>query len=98
MTPEQFAYWMQGFCELSPVPPTPEQWKSIREHLDLVFNKVTPQVDHKTRPVNPPGPPSPSLRDILEQHMHRDGSTPRQPIWNPWGTEHHPAFQPTIIC
>lgn len=45
----QFAYWLQGFCELNQQPPTPEQWKSIKEHLQLVFNKVT-------RPVNFPDP------------------------------------------
>lgn len=43
MTSEQFAYWLQGFAELSPnTPPTAEQWKMIQEHLSLVFNKVTP--------------------------------------------------------
>lgn len=45
MTPEQFAYWLQGFAELSGVAvPTTEQWKSIREHLATVFEKVTPPV------------------------------------------------------
>ncbi len=43
MTPEQFAYWMQGFAELNALPPSPEQWQSIREHLALVFDKKTPQ-------------------------------------------------------
>lgn len=41
MTPEQFAYWMQGFAELNALPPSPEQWQSIREHLALVFEKKT---------------------------------------------------------
>jgi hypothetical protein len=45
MTPEQFAYWLQGFVELGKgAAPTPEQWKSIREHLETVFKKVTPPV------------------------------------------------------
>jgi len=43
MTPEQFAYWMQGFAELNALPPSPEQWQSIREHLALVFEKKTPE-------------------------------------------------------
>lgn len=45
MTPEQFAYWMQGFVELqnSNEPPTEEQWQIIKDHLQLVFKKVTPQ-------------------------------------------------------
>lgn len=42
MTPEQFVYWMQGFAELNESPPSPEQWQSIREHLQLVFKKETP--------------------------------------------------------
>ncbi|WP_293705531.1 hypothetical protein [Stenotrophomonas sp. UBA7606] len=41
MTPEQFTYWMQGFAELNALPPSPEQWQSIREHLALVFEKKT---------------------------------------------------------
>ena len=46
MTAEQFAYWLQGFAELTDGEPTPEQWASIKEHLNLVFNKVT-----KVKPV-----------------------------------------------
>lgn len=43
MTPEQFAYWLQGFAELNgKKPPTEAQWKSINEHLQTVFKKVTP--------------------------------------------------------
>lgn len=44
MTPEQFAYWLQGFAELNGGggPPTPAQWAMIREHLQTVFDKVTP--------------------------------------------------------
>jgi hypothetical protein len=45
MTPEQFTYWLQGFVELGKgAAPTPEQWKSIQEHLATVFKKVTPPV------------------------------------------------------
>ena len=42
MDAQQFTYWLQGFAELNEAPPTPEQWKSIRDHLALVFQKVTP--------------------------------------------------------
>jgi hypothetical protein len=45
MTAEQFAYWLNGFTELTQgQTPNPAQWKSICEHLQTVFNKVTPQV------------------------------------------------------
>lgn len=43
MTAEQFTYWLQGYAELNASPPTAEQWQAIRDHLALVFNKVTPQ-------------------------------------------------------
>lgn len=46
MSPENFAYWLQGFIELTKgQAPDLAQWKAIKEHLDLVFNKVTPPVD-----------------------------------------------------
>jgi len=38
----QFAYWLQGYAELTSEAPTPEQWASIKEHLATVFKKVTP--------------------------------------------------------
>ncbi|QIC87519.1 hypothetical protein F0336_14145 [Serratia liquefaciens] len=44
MTPEQFTYWLQGFVELHGDLPTDDQWKSIKEHLQTVFVKVTPPV------------------------------------------------------
>ena len=44
MEPEQFTYWLQGFVELNGETPTPEQWRSIKEHLQTVFVKVTPPV------------------------------------------------------
>ncbi len=43
MTSDQFCYWLQGFSELNDLPPTLEQWASIREHLGCVFEKVTAQ-------------------------------------------------------
>lgn len=50
MTPEQFCYWLQGFMEMTdrgreggPVMGIDHtQTMMIRDHLDLVFNKVTP--------------------------------------------------------
>lgn len=39
---QSFCYWLQGFAELTDKPPTAEQWKSILEHLQLTFVKVTP--------------------------------------------------------
>lgn len=44
MTSEQFTYWLQGFFEISNQHTLDEnQVKIIRDHLDLVFTKVTPK-------------------------------------------------------
>lgn len=42
MTPEQFAYWLQGYAEISGKQPTESEWQVIKDHLQTVFNKVTP--------------------------------------------------------
>lgn len=42
MTPEQFAYWLQGFVEVHGEPPNAKQWQIIRDHLATVFHTVTP--------------------------------------------------------
>ena len=45
MDAQSFCYWLHGFTELTRgQTPDPAQWKAIREHLDLVFKKVTPPV------------------------------------------------------
>ncbi len=41
MTPERFCDWLQGYAELDGNTPTPDQWKMIKEHLSLVYNKIT---------------------------------------------------------
>jgi hypothetical protein len=42
MTCESFAYWLQGYFELSDSDSlTVEQVKMIKKHLDLVFTNVT---------------------------------------------------------
>lgn len=48
MEPIQFCYWIQGFAEINGgKPPTEEQWKIIRDHLNTVFKKVTPVSNHR---------------------------------------------------
>lgn len=48
MTPEQFCFWLHGFFELTDTRNvTEEQAQMIREHLDLVFTKVTPPLKKK---------------------------------------------------
>ena len=42
MSPEQFTYWLKGFFEISDTNNLSEkQVQIIRDHLNLVFNKVT---------------------------------------------------------
>ena len=43
MTENQFVYWLQGFVELNGAPPNNVQWEAIKDHLALVFDKVSPQ-------------------------------------------------------
>jgi hypothetical protein len=43
MTTEQFTYWLQGFFEISDVKTLDEkQVQIIKDHLNSVFNKQTP--------------------------------------------------------
>jgi len=61
MTHERFVYWLQGFCELTTEPPTPDQWQSIKEHLSLVFDKRTPPMKLPDLPIAPRLPDPPDL-------------------------------------
>lgn len=47
ITPEQFVYWLQGFSEISDKCPTEEQWKIIKDHLQKVFEKRTPDYTYR---------------------------------------------------
>lgn len=51
-----FCYWLQGFAEVHQLPPTTKQWDAIKEHLNLVFNKVTKPLSPPVMPWNPPTP------------------------------------------
>jgi hypothetical protein len=58
MTPEQFAYWLQGFVELNGDNlPTEEQWQAVREHLATVFKKITPYYLNTNPPTLLPSSP-----------------------------------------
>lgn len=47
MTPENFCYWLQGLLEVAnPETLDKNQLAIVREHLQLVFNKVTTKVVH----------------------------------------------------
>jgi hypothetical protein len=43
MTAEQFTYWLQGFMELTTMNHlSTTQFQIVKDHLDLVFEKQTP--------------------------------------------------------
>lgn len=43
MTPENFCYWLHGWFEIgNPASLTTQQLQEIKNHLDTVFNKITP--------------------------------------------------------
>lgn len=41
LSAESFTFWLQGFAEIHGGPPTDKQWEVIKEHLELVFTRVT---------------------------------------------------------
>lgn len=44
LTPEQFVYWLQGYMEVeNPKQLTPKQTQIVKDHLEKVFTKVTPE-------------------------------------------------------
>jgi hypothetical protein len=99
MTPENFAFWLNGFAELTgEATPTPEQWKSICEHLATVFNKVTPPVKSPSEflrtgelpPVNPG-------ESILDRYIKNNPHDPF-PLSPKCGIGNQIAAKPIIFC
>ncbi len=47
MDSTEFSRWLQGFCELQEddTPPTEKQWCLIKQHLQLVFFKITDDIE-----------------------------------------------------
>ncbi|WP_198352328.1 hypothetical protein [Sphingomonas sp. MA1305] len=86
MTAEQFAYWMQGFAELTgDEVPTAGQWRSIREHLQTVFVKVTPPLQDWRPDVNdtrkvPKVYPGTSPAVPYDWHQRPTTGTPPNPL------------------
>lgn len=54
MTPQDFTYWLQGFIELqNPEKINKQQTQMIKDHLGLVFTKVTDTTEHPHRGFGP---------------------------------------------
>jgi hypothetical protein len=56
MSPQEFCYWLQGYAEIHGGPITAEQWLVIKDHLQEVFHKTTP--NRQSNPISP-GIPKP---------------------------------------
>lgn len=91
MSPQDFCYWLQGFAELNSEAPTPEQWAAIRDHLQLVFKKETPNRVQGSNDV--------SLADWLKR-ASQERKEP--PVWQqphrPYTLEHPEPTFPQITC
>jgi len=92
MTPEQFAYWLQGFAEIHNSAPTTQEWTIIKDHLATVFKKITP--DRQPYPLGPGvaepyrGPVNPMINPIGPYVTPAPWVT--SPTW--------PGTKPEIIC
>ena len=65
MTPESFVYWLQGFMEMAdPVILDERQVETVRDHLTLVFDKLTPD-----RPASTVQEASTAPRDIKQTRI-----------------------------
>lgn len=66
MNTEQFAYWLQGYSEITGGRmPTESEWHIIQDHLKLVFVKKTPSYEIGIQPAKMPDPYK-SLNDALK--------------------------------
>ncbi|KVT86281.1 hypothetical protein WT25_11040 [Burkholderia territorii] len=95
MTPEQFAYWLQGFVELTQgQTPNPAQWKSICEHLEKVFTKVTPPVGGTNVKIEVDTKDAQKAIEDLTEVMRRYRES--MPLGQPWPFGGYPPG--TTIC
>lgn len=74
MTTEAFATWLQGFFELSDAKTLDERQVSIvKDHLALVFDKVTPDRAKKEEDTKSQGIISPSKKRLGGFHPGSSG-------------------------
>lgn len=84
MTAEQFCYWLQGYFEMTEnATLSPNQILMIKDHLGLVFNKVTPDLGQPPMVTTPlhPGAFMPLDPDVICANAN---STPA-----PWTRTNH---------
>lgn len=101
MNERDFCYWLNGFVELTQgQTPNPAQWKSIKEHLDLVFKKVTPKVGEVTVDVKVDTKDAQkSIADLTEaMRKYRESVPPAHPRPSGWPTWTPGPEGITITC
>lgn len=99
MNEQSFCYWLQGFIELSEDVdrPSKAQWQAIKDHLQLVFNKVTPELGKvpgvEAAPISPvaPVPTWPQPPSVNPTPVIWPGGRPLTD-WN------RPGMMPTLTC
>ncbi len=86
MTSDQFYFWLKGFIDITDVEDTIKdiQWTIIKDHLAVVFTKVTPDRKEEKKPDNEFDPEQ--LKKIFEELREK----PVLPILRP--------KMPDIIC
>jgi len=96
MTPEQFCYWLQGFAEITGANvgfgsnPQPHEWEVIKDHLNLVFKKETPDYNVKVVPdCHKPAKTSKEIQEDFDRYA-------KQLKTDPW--PHWSLTGPVITC
>ena len=95
MSPENFTYWLSGFFEIShhsdgPKALNEEQVEEIRNHLNLVLKKVTPEIS-STKETQVPPP-------FLEQFkIDEEEKRKYKKLTQPYGG-YKPAREPGRAC
>ena len=85
MTAESFAIWLNGFLELAnPKTLTEKQIQIIKDHLALVFTKVTPYRDKEEENYTK------DWNDIIEDYKKQNKPWPKP--WNPLPYPYRPDY------
>lgn len=67
MNSQEFAYWLQGFVELQDSDSiSDKQWLVIKDHLKLVFDKMTPAYKIDIKPSTLPGTDWAKITDLFK--------------------------------
>lgn len=88
MSASHFVAWLQGYIEISGGDGIDQdRWKMIKEHLQLVFEKVTPELGELDPPCE-----DQVINDIVDAWKKKKETRPwSNPIPNPWDA-------PRVIC